>query len=223
MKVNRTLSVLAAIVTLIVAGPGLGRSARAGSTTYFVTVDTSSDSTGLGLNGTLGALEFQLNPGNSGSPLTTAAITGFASDGTPGTGALGPVTFGDVTGVLPGTVFMDNGSGFADYFHPFTYGSFLSFYLTLSLPIPNPGAATGTTFSFLMYSDPYGNNSIPAGGGPAFTINVDPAAGPGQPQQYIPPPTLIIGQGSVPEPSSVVLLGVALAGSAGWACRRRGR
>ena len=188
-----------------------------------MTVDTSSDSNGLGLVGTLGALEFQLNPGSSGSPLTTAAITAFSSDGQPGTGALGPQTSGDVTGVLPGTVFMDNASGLADYFHPFLYGNSLSFLVTLSLPTPNPGAAIGTTFSFLMYSDPYGNNSIPPGGGPAFTINVDPADGPGTPLQYIASPTLNVVS-SVAEPSSMMLLslGLSLGGLAGWARQRRG-
>jgi hypothetical protein len=75
----------------------------------------------LGLNGTLGALEFQFVPGNGRAPLSTAAITGFTSDGTVGTGEFGPQTSGYVAGVRPGSAFTSNDRGFADYFHPFTY------------------------------------------------------------------------------------------------------
>ena len=150
-------------------------------------------------------LEFQLNPGNSGSPLTTAAITGFASDGRRQRVPSAPRPSATSPASSPTRCSWTTGSGFADYFHPFTYGTFFSFYLTLSLPTPNPG---GGVRDDVLVLDVFGSGRDqfdPRGGGPAFTITWTPAAGPGEPQR-IPVPTLIIGLASVPEPSSVVLL-----------------
>src|SRR5580704_17591870 len=129
--------------------------AGAGSATpvfYDVTVNTTS------VSGTTGSFDFNFNPG----PLTTQAadlqILAFAS-----TGALGgtscPCGTGDVGGQLPAAVTFDNGTALNDYFETFTFGSTLSFEVSLygpALSSPDGISASGSTFAFSMFSDAAG-------------------------------------------------------------------
>jgi len=149
---------------------GLAGQALATPITYNVTVNTSS------IAGTAGALDFNFNPG----PLTVQAaslqILNFSSNGTP---AGSPALTGDVNGALPATLTFDNGTGFNDYFEAFTFGSTLSFDLSLfgpALSSPDGVSTSGSTFGFSMFSDAAG--TIPAlttntTDGFAFTVNVN--------------------------------------------------
>ena len=123
--------------------------------TYEVTVNTSS------ILGTTGSLDLNFNPG----PLVTQAaplqILDFTSDGTLAGNC--PCGTGDVSGQLPSTLTFDNGTAFNDYFDNFTFGSTLSFDVTLygpALSSPNGIASSGSTFAFSMFSDVLG--TIPA-------------------------------------------------------------
>lgn len=185
----------------------LARQSSADAITYAVSVNTSS------ILGDAGSLDFQFNPG----PLTTQAadleILGFASDGT--LDPAGPVLTGDATGALPGTLLLDNGSGFNDYFQDFTFGSVITFDVSLlgpALTNPDGMSSSGSTFAFSMFSDPGG--ATPAltsdmTNGFAFTtaVNLDgtttPANSSATALSYSVVPT--------PEPSSVVLLASGLA------------
>ena len=103
-------------------------------------------------------------------------ILDFTSDGTL---AGGPTLTGDVVGALPATLTFDNGTGFNDYFEGFTFGSTLSFQVSLygpALSSPDGTSTSGSTFAFSMFSDAAG--TMPAlttdtTDGFAFTIDVN--------------------------------------------------
>ncbi len=128
--------------------------ASAGVITYGAVIDTSS------LAGSTGSLDLNFNPG----PLVTQAgnvgILNFASNGT----VSGSVALtGDVTGALPSNLAFDNETGFNDYFQAFTFGSSLSFDVSLygpELASPDGISSSGSTFAFSLFSDAAG--TVPA-------------------------------------------------------------
>ena len=136
---------------LVIASVFLAASvAKAGPIIYDVTVNTSS------ITGTMGSLDFQFNPG----PLTTQSaslqILDFTSDGTL---AGSPSLTGDVSGALPATLTYDNGTQYNDFFEDFTYGTTLSFEVSLygpALSSPDGVSTSGSIFAFSMFSDPAG-------------------------------------------------------------------
>src|SRR5271157_5217825 len=138
------------VVLLLCAGSW----ASAGPITYGVTVDTSS------ILGTAGSLDFNFNPGPLVTQAASLQILSFSSDGSL---AGGPSLTGDVSGALPGTVSFDNGTGFNDYFEGFTYGSTLSFQVSLfgpALSAPDGTSTSGSTFAFSMFSDAAGTMPV---------------------------------------------------------------
>lgn len=143
--------------------------ASAAPIAYDVTVDTSS------ILDTAGSVDFNFNPGPLVTQPASLQILDFTSDGTL---AGGPTLTGHVTGALPGTVTFDNGTAFNDYFEGFTFGSKLSFQVSLSGPAlssPDGTSTSGSTFAFSMFSDAAG--TIPAltadtADGFAFTVGV---------------------------------------------------
>lgn len=112
---------------------------------FQVSADTSS------LSGQSGYLDFQFNPGDSSALAATATVTNFLSLG--GILAPAPTLTGDATGSLPGTLTLDNGTIFNDAFQGFTFGSGISFTVTLSGPaISNPSGTVGSAFAFSFYA-----------------------------------------------------------------------
>ena len=144
--------------------------ASAAPITYDVTVDTSS------ITGTAGSLDFQFNPGPLVTQSASLRILNFTSDGAL---AGSPALTGDVAGALPATLAFDNGTGFNDYFEGFTFGSTLSFQVSLfgpALSSPDGTSTSGSAFAFSMFSDAAG--TIPAlttdtTDGFAFTVDVN--------------------------------------------------
>jgi|SRR5581483_6052194 len=180
---------------------------------YQITVNTSS------ISGTAGSLDFNFNPGFFSVQAASADILSFGGNGTL-TGS--PSVTGDVTGVLPATVTFDNGTGLNDYFTDYTFGSTLVFLVRLYGPAvdsPDNFSTSGTTFAFSMFSDAAG--TIPAlttdtVNGFAATLDVNPGGSvtPATPsaETFLAP---------APEPSSLVTLGILLAGAACGLRRRQ--
>jgi hypothetical protein len=138
--------------------------------TYDVTVDTSS------ISGAAGSLDFNFNPGPLVTQAASLQILNFTSNGTL---AGSPTLTGDTTGALPATLTLDNGTVFNDYFEGFTFGTTISFKVSLSGPAlsaPDGISTSGTTFAFSMFSDAAG--TVPTltsdtTNGFAFTVDVN--------------------------------------------------
>lgn len=148
----------------------LAVSASATPVTYDVTINTTS------ITGTAGSLDFNFNPGSLTTQSASLQILGFSSDGSL---AGSPALTGDVGGALPSTLTFDNGTGFNDYFDGFTYGSTLSFDVSLygpALSSPNGISTSGSTFAFSMFSDAAGTIPVLTSDttdGFAFIVNVN--------------------------------------------------
>jgi hypothetical protein len=182
--------------------------AMAGPITYNVTVNTSS------ITGTDGSLDFNFNPGPLVSQGASLQILTFTSDGTLA-GAC-PCGTGDVTGQLPATLTFDNGTGFNDYFDDFTYGTTLSFAVSLygpALSAPDGVSTSGSTFAFSMFSDSAGTIPVlttDTTEGFAFTIAVNldgsTTVTDDSPQTAVNP----VGGATVPEPGTAAALGMGI-------------
>jgi len=190
---------------------------------YAITVDTSSQLANMGW------IEFQFNGSPSGSQPADAEISNFATDGTiipP------PQLTGDASGALPGTVSMDNGTNFDDYFEALTFGNTVTFDLTLSGPAIGATAngEGGGTFT-LDFLDSTQSNYLftadPINDVPVFTVDVNPD-GSVTPTAYgsvdtAEAPGSVVSFSQVPEPSMALLLAGGLAGMAILRRRRRAR
>jgi hypothetical protein len=215
MKTFRRMATAAALIGLL-AFAGGQPAARGGTLSYLVTVATTDQT------GTPGFIEFSMSPSTPSGVTVAASITNYGGDSTPGT--ISP-PIGDVTGSLPGPLTLNN-DVYSDYQQALTYGTFIRFDLTISgTDVGNPNAVSGTDFSILLEdSTGMGLNTGTAGAAVDFYF---PPLGGTQTVVVSPPatgntPLVTLSPLSVPEPSSVVLLGLGL-GAVVAVGRRRGK
>ena len=189
--------------------------AQAGPITYDVAVNTSS------IAGTMGSLDFQFNPGPLQTQAASLQILGFTSDGVL---AGSPSLTGDVSGALPTTLIYDNGTQYNDFFEDFTYGTTLSFEVSLygpELSAPDGVSTSGSIFAFSMFSDPAG--TIPVlttdtidGFAATLNVNLDGTTSVTDPSAE----TSVASSAATPEPGSLVLLATGLLVLAGMLRRQ---
>ena len=201
----RILGALAAMVVLAMPASA--------AVSYVVTVDSSS------VSGTSGFLDFQFNPGNGSSQPATAAISGFT--GGTFSGSPSVTGDGDVSGTLPGTLTMDNGTALNEYFQGFTFpATTFSFLLTLSGPAldtPNGIATAGSTFGLGLYDSGQDPILTDQGANTGFAGQVDILLNGTTAATAFPngtQPTVVTFQVQTPEPGSMLLVVAGLIGLA---------
>jgi hypothetical protein len=178
---------------------------------FQVSADTSS------LSDQSGFLDFQFNPGDSTALTATAMVTNFSYIG----GSLAPsaILTGDATGSLPGTLTLDNGTSFNVVFQGFTFGSGVSFTVTLSgLAISNPSGTVGSDFAFSLYAADGATPLLttdPNGSLVTIELNADGTTSaltfPQSPTNSTPAGS-VVALNMVPEPSTIILLVCSLPG-----------
>jgi hypothetical protein len=239
---NRFILIVASIGLLTLVWAGGPAAAQAGSVSYVVTVDTA------GLAGTAGFLEAELGTATPpATPSVTATMQSVVTDG-----ALGAVTV--ATGAVSGSFsspplrLANDTAGstppnLSDLQQAFIYGTVLSFGLTFSGSEVNGGGSvpfSGTIFTFVLEDATQGGLNKGPLVGEAFDVFVNPdgsvTVSPNNPSStsgpvpgYDPatggfPHVTISLQATVPEPTSMVLLGMGVAaGAVSGRGRWRGR
>lgn len=170
-------------------------------------------------------VDFQLNDGSgaNGDGNNTAIISNFNLNGgslTSGTSSASGGASGDLN--LSDALSLTDNGFFNDFNQQFTPGRSLTFTLDLTTNVSPTEQTTPDEFSFTVYSN---LNATIASQASLLTINIT------GPNPEVTPSGGSLGNGvsvtapetsSVPEPSSLVLLGTALPLCLATRCRRRG-
>jgi hypothetical protein len=113
----------------------------ASAQSYLISVDTTA------LAGTDGYVNFQFNPADLTAPAAEVSILQWLGSTTL---LDAPLVEGNVSGSLPSTVTMNNGTAFNDYFHAAEFGDAFSFVVQFS-DNASP-SALGTSFALALYA-----------------------------------------------------------------------
>ncbi len=200
------VAMMAVLATFAVDSP-----ARAGSTTTLFEIQIDSTTAGLA-TGPGGLLDMQLNPSTvPSSANVTATVFNLSTDLTLGA----PMTTGDASGQLqPGTsdkVTLDNGKSYNDLNQTANLpaGSYLDVFVAITVTDPTATGSSGTAFFLNLYDSKLSDASATA----TLTIQAD-----GSVTQSM---TAGITITSVPEPSTLAMLGLGLSVIAMVGRRRR--
>lgn len=184
---------------------------------YYVSIDTSS----LGAVTVGAAIDFV----DGGTPSNSVVISNFATNGTLGA----PTTTGGVTGSLPSGITLDDSSFFNEYYQLISSPTSISFDFEASANAPDSGSLPDT-FAFFLIDDstglPFFDTTDPTGAGALFIVEID-GTSVGVQSVYGPADTdvtvrwTVAEAKSVPEPSTLLLLGIGLLAAAGLKLQRR--
>ena len=183
-----------------------------GNVIYQISADTTV------IRGTTGYLDLQFNPGGAGTLASTATISRFHTDAT---GLSLSTTDGDVSGTLvPGPLAINNTSALNDVMENITFGANIAFTLTLSGPevtSPNPSLPE-SSFGLSFYDSNFDSLLTTDAAGTVVTINVN-SDGSTSPEMFssdgaggAPVGNAVVQSSAVPEPSTIVLLAIAVFG-----------
>ncbi len=230
MNHQRTMR-YAVLLSLLLLGLGGAGTAR-GDMVYLVTVDTTS------LDGESGILSFEFNPGLGTYQSATALISGLTIGGG-GTLSGETVLYGDAggnlnglsenKGVQSGQLALNNTTAFNDGDQYLTYGTSITFNVTLSGPaIDSPkSAASGTTFSFFVQDtsfNPLLTDTTSNPGGSILNLDIAASSGSVTATTYPSEPggvTATPQDATAPAPSGMALALLGMASVATCAALRR--
>ena len=196
----------------VLAAAWLSSPVRAGTMSYEVLINTSGLIQGPGTPTSPALIDMALSATTyPGSPSVSAVFYGPVTDGviSPGFDPVYDPAMGTIAGDLttPGGVTMNN-TAYSEGGQDFSINSFFDVFVTLSGSEIGPGAVgplSGTVVSINIYDSGSGSESA------TFTVNpnsvVDGTIGAVPSDANV---TIIPQVSSVPEPSSVVLLGAGL-------------
>lgn len=202
MRKRQTFGLALCLVLLLLGSFGAGTVHA--DFIYSVSVNTDS------INATNGYVDLQFNPAGSSSQLAYASVTNFQSGGTLGSAT----TYGDASGALSGTLSLDNGTSDNEVLQSFTFGTTLSFDMTLSGPAVDTPNSNGYGSSFFLYLyDSSGNTLLTTdtnygGAAAVITLNSNGTASVSyaSPEGSVTPET-----SAVPAPSAGMLSVIGLA------------
>jgi len=165
---------------------------------FEVTVDTSS------LAGVDGQLAFDLIDGD-GATNNSVLISDFVTDGTLGSASV----LGGVSGSLPGSVTISDTDFFNELLQGINLGDLISFTLDVTT---NFAGGVPDSFSFFILDSTALISLVTTDllGNALFVIDIDGTATGALSVASLTEPTLLVGVTAVPEPSSILLLAVAL-------------
>jgi hypothetical protein len=212
MRLSKSVVLLCLFAVCLLVSPNAF--ADAANVEYLVTVNTSSVSTDYGY------IEFQFNSASVATQAATAQVMNFAGGTVNPSDANNDETPADqVSGALPGTVTMGNGTSYDDYFEGITFGDEITFTLLLSGPAintPDGAPGGGGTFTldflnsdesgYLFTGDPLNDVSV-------FSVNIN-GDGSTTPQVFPDeegsPVVTFAGPILTPEPTTMLLFGSGL-------------
>lgn len=204
----RKIVSLGLAMILAAAGAGLSNPAKAGSVTYEILADTSGLIPGPG-----GLIDISLNPSfPTGTASVSAVVFNPITDGTLGAAnSVSGTAAGDLT--TPGGVTANNSGMPNELIQNFSVGSFFDVFVTLSGSEIGSGAVgpwTGTVFNLSIFDSGSGMEAAELTVNPNVDMNGMPIVDGKVGIMTSGPQVQVIIAGSVPEPSSVVLMGLGV-------------
>ena len=211
MRLRMVTSVAAALVVL-----SSGQPTRASVLAGSAALDTS------GLAGPFEVVFIFTDGSATGDANNTVTLSGFVFDGGNAGSVDASQSFGGESGDLSSGVALVDSSFLNIFASSFAPGSSLSFDFSLTTHVDAGGTPDQFSFALLQSGGTVVNTTDPSGANSLLTVNLDSAHPPVSTfASDLTPAPIVIESGAAPEPPSVGLFAIGLAGAL-WLTRRRG-